>query len=221
MTWATTVGVDGRRQQETTWVMMWAMMWAMGTMVATTPATMPAKGMARMLAGRGGEGLLVEDTAAAAAVAMRMAAAAAYCRGHMLFIVKILFLCGIFMMCGGNWQGHTSPHTLIMLEVCRHMYDTFGWGWKLSSKIVVCKYQKLASKKAWQPKLVVFYTKVLGTKKNPSHCRNWYCVPKTPIRDNTNGHLFSRNIMVINCYARYPKKSTRKKEVGATAPERV
>ncbi len=23
---------------------------------------------------------------------------------------------------------------------------------------------------------------VLRTKMNPSHCRNWYCVPKTPIR---------------------------------------
>jgi hypothetical protein len=79
------------------------------------------------------------------------------------FIAKIL-LCGIFMMSGGNWQGHTSPHTLVTLEVCKH---TFGWGWKLSSKIVVCKYQKLASKKAWQPKLVVFYTKVLGTKNEP------------------------------------------------------
>jgi hypothetical protein len=59
-----------------------------------------------------------------------------------------------FFMCGGNWQGHTSPHTLITLEVCRR---TFGWEQKLSSKIVVYKYQKLASKKAWQPKLVVFY----------------------------------------------------------------
>jgi hypothetical protein len=38
-------------------------------------------------------------------------------QGSLLFIVKI-FLCGIFMMCGGNWQGHTSPHTLVMLEVC-------------------------------------------------------------------------------------------------------
>jgi hypothetical protein len=32
-----------------------------------------------------------------------------------------------------------------MLELCRR---TFGWGWKLSSKIVVCKYQQIASKKA-------------------------------------------------------------------------
>jgi hypothetical protein len=47
-----------------------------------------------------------------------------------------------FFMCGGNWQGHTAPHTLITLEVCRH---TFGWGQKLSSKNVVCKYQKLAT----------------------------------------------------------------------------
>jgi hypothetical protein len=85
-------------------------------------------------------------------------------QGSLLFIVKI-FLCGIVIMCGGNWQGHTSPHTLVTLEVCRH---TFGWGRiLLSSKIVVRKYQKLASKKAWQPKLVVFYTKVLGTKNEP------------------------------------------------------
>ncbi len=110
-------------------------------------------------------GLLVEDAAAAAAVAAAMATAvAAYCRGCMLFIVKILFLCGIFMMCGGNWQGQTSLYILITHEVCRR---TFGWGRKLSSKIVVCKYQKLASKKAWQLKLVKFYTKVLGTKNEP------------------------------------------------------
>jgi hypothetical protein len=69
-----------------------------------------------------------------------------------------------FFMCGGSWQGHTSPHTFVTLEVCRR---TFGWGQKLSSKNVVCKYQKLASKKAWQPMLVVFYTKVLGTKNEP------------------------------------------------------
>ncbi len=37
-------------------------------------------------------------------------------QGSLLFIVKI-FLCGIFMIRGGNWQGHTSPHTLVMLEV--------------------------------------------------------------------------------------------------------
>jgi hypothetical protein len=79
-------------------------------------------------ASREGGGLLAKDMAvvAAAALAAAMAAAvAAYCKGLLLFIVKI-FLCGIFMMCGGNWQGHTSPHTLVMLEVCRH---TFRWGW--------------------------------------------------------------------------------------------
>ncbi len=108
------------------------------------------KGDGRDASGEGGGGLLAEDAAAVAAATA--AAAAAYCRGCLLFIVKI-FLCGIFM-CEGNWQGHTSPHTLVMLEVCRR---TFGWGRYLSSKIVVCKYQKLASKKAWQPKLVVFY----------------------------------------------------------------
>ncbi len=111
--------------------------------------------------GDGWGGLLAEDAAAAAAAAATAAVVAAYCRGRMLFIVKILFLCGIFMMCGGDWQGHTSPHTLVTLEVCRR---TFGWGRKLSSKIVVCEYQKLASKKAWQPKLVVFYRLVWATK---------------------------------------------------------
>ncbi len=74
--------------------------------------------------GRGG-GLLAEDTVvaavAAAVAAALMAAAAAYCRGCLLFIVKIV-LCVIFM-CGGNWQGYT--HTLVTLEVCRH---TFWWG---------------------------------------------------------------------------------------------
>jgi hypothetical protein len=63
-------------------------------------------------------GLLVEVAAAATVVA-----AAAHCWGCFLFIVKI-FLCGIFM-CGGNWRGHISPHTLVMLEVSRH---TFGRG---------------------------------------------------------------------------------------------
>jgi hypothetical protein len=87
----------------------------------------------RDASGEGGGGLLAEDAAAAAAVAT--VAAAAYCRGHCFFIVKI-FLCDIFMMCGGNWRGHTSPHTLVTLEVCRR---TFGWGRKVSSKIVMCK----------------------------------------------------------------------------------
>jgi hypothetical protein len=85
--------------------------------------------MAGAPAGRGG-GLLAEDEAAAAAAvaaavtAMAAVAVAAYCRGRLLFIVKI-FVCGIFMIRGGNRQGHTPPHTLITLEVCRR---TFGWG---------------------------------------------------------------------------------------------
>ncbi len=122
------------------------------------------KGDGEDAGGEGEGGLLAKDPAAAVAAVVTAVAAVAYCRGRMLFIVKILFLCGIFMMYGGNWQVHTSPHNLVMLEVCRR---TFGWGRKLSSKIVVCKYQKLARKKAWQPKLVVFYTKVLGTKNEP------------------------------------------------------
>jgi hypothetical protein len=70
-------------------------------------------------AGKEGGGLLAEDAAvaaaAAAAAAATAAAAAAHCWGGFLFIVKILFLCGIFM-CGGNRQGHTSPHTLSRLR---------------------------------------------------------------------------------------------------------
>jgi hypothetical protein len=121
MTWATMVGVDGGGRQATMWVMRWAMTWATGTMAATTPAMMPLKGMAGTPAGKGGGGLLTEDAAAVAAV--MTAEAAVYCRGCLVVIVKI-FWCGIFM-CGGNWQGHTSPHTLVTLEVCRR---TFGWG---------------------------------------------------------------------------------------------
>ncbi len=109
MIWATMVGLDSGRRQARTWVMMWAMMWATGTMAARTPVTMPVKGMVGMMAGRGG-GLLAEDAAAAAAAIA--AAAAAYCRGCLLFIVKI-FLCGIFMMCGGN-DVVTPPLTLLL-----------------------------------------------------------------------------------------------------------
>jgi hypothetical protein len=124
----------------------------------------PGEGDGGDAGGEGGRVLLAEDAVVVAAAApATAAAAAAYCRDRCFFVVKI-FLCGIFMMCGGNWRGHISPHTIVMLEVCRR---TFGWGRKLSSKIVVCKYQKLASKKAWQPKLGVFYTKVLGTKNEP------------------------------------------------------
>jgi hypothetical protein len=77
--------------------------------------------------------------------------------------VKI-FLCGIFMMCGGNWQGHISPHTLVTLEVCRY---TFGWGRKLSSTIVVCKYQKISSKKSMATEAGSIYTNVLRTINEP------------------------------------------------------
>jgi hypothetical protein len=108
------------------WVMMWAIMWVTGTMAAMTLTMMPAKGMAGTKAGMG-RGVLAEDAAAVAAAAAATTArvVAAYCRGHLLFIVKI-FLCGIFMMCGGEWRGHTSTHTCVTLEVCRR---TFGWGW--------------------------------------------------------------------------------------------
>jgi hypothetical protein len=67
-------------------------------------------------------------------------------QGSLLFIVKI-FLCGIFMVCGGNWLGHTSPHTLVTLEVCSR---TFGWGRKLSSKIVVFWKNVLIAPHIWK-----------------------------------------------------------------------
>jgi hypothetical protein len=69
-----------------------------------------------------GGGLQAEDIAAAVGLA-------AYCRGLLLYDVKIF-------LWEGNRQGHTSSHTLVMVEVSRH---TFGWGWQLSLKLVVCK----------------------------------------------------------------------------------
>jgi hypothetical protein len=148
MTWATTVGVDGRQRQATTWVMTRAMTWVMGMMAATALATMLAKGMVGMPAGRGGGGLLAEDaavvavaaTAAAAVVAATTAAgmmaagmtaaagtaaaAAAYCRGCLHFTVKT-FLCGFLCVGGIGKVTPCSPHTLVKLEVYRR---TFGWG---------------------------------------------------------------------------------------------
>jgi hypothetical protein len=52
-----------------------------------------------------------------------------------------------------------------------------------TQKLWYVNIKNYLAKKAWQTKRVVFYTKVLRTKMNPSHCRNWYCVPKTPIRN--------------------------------------
>jgi hypothetical protein len=109
------------------------------------PVTTPAKEMAGTPAGRGGGAPGGGCGSRGGGGSGDGSIGGCRLQGSLLFIVKI-FLCGIFMMCGGNWQGHTSPHLLVTLEVCR---CTFGWGRKLSSKIVVCKYQKIASKKAW------------------------------------------------------------------------
>jgi hypothetical protein len=109
-------------------------------------------------ANREGGGLLAKKAAAAVA-----AAAASYCRGCLLFIVKI-FLCGIFM-CGGNWQGHTSPHTLVTLEVCR---GTLGGDCNCSQTLgYIITKNYLAKKHGNQNWYVVFYTKVLRTKNQP------------------------------------------------------
>jgi hypothetical protein len=144
MTWAMTVGVNGGQWWVRKWAMMWAMMWATGMIAAMTPAMTLAKGMVEMPARRGG-GLLAEDAAAAVAAAAEAAAmtVAAYCRGRLLFIVKI-FLSGIFKMWGGNWQGHTSPHTLDMREVCRH---TFGWDGNCPQKLWYVNTKNYPAKK--------------------------------------------------------------------------
>ncbi len=80
--------------------MTWAMTWTTGH-AGNSASNDTNKGDSRDASGEGG-GLLVEDVAAeaAAAAATTEAAVAAYCRGCLLFIVKI-FLCGIFV-CGGN-----------------------------------------------------------------------------------------------------------------------
>ncbi len=69
------------------------------------------------------------------------------------------------------------------------------------------KHQKLASKIAWQPKMVVI-PKFWGEKMNPSHGRNWYFVPKNPIRYGTRqkrtekirvvSHLFTGSLAGIS-----------------------
>ncbi len=58
----------------------------------------------------GGEDVAAVAAAAAAGAAAMAAAAAVYCRGHLLFIVKIL-LCGIFICVGGIGKV-TPPLTL-------------------------------------------------------------------------------------------------------------
>jgi hypothetical protein len=116
MTWATTVGVDGGRRQATPWVMMWAMMWVTGMMAVTMPETALAKGMAGTPAGRGG-GAPGRGCGGGGGGSGNGGGISCILQGLYVFIVKIIFLCGIFMMCAGNWQGHTSPHTLVTLEV--------------------------------------------------------------------------------------------------------
>jgi hypothetical protein len=154
MIWATTVGVDGGGQWAKMCAMMWAMMCATGMMAVTMPVRMPAKGMAGTTAA----------AAAGGAPGGGCGGGGSNCSGNSCILLRLFpFYCeDIFLWCFHVLgEGHTPPHTLVMLEVCRR---TFGWGWKLSSINVVCKYQTLSIRKACQSKLVVFYTKVLRTK---------------------------------------------------------
>jgi hypothetical protein len=91
-------------------VMMRAMMWATGTMAATTPATTPAKGMVGTPAGRGG-GAPGGGRGGGGGGSGEGSGEGSGCilQGSLLFIVKI-FLCGIFMMCGGNGQSLKWHH---------------------------------------------------------------------------------------------------------------
>ena len=78
------------------------------------------------------------------------------------------------------------------MKIVGYLHVLYAWGSYVGvllggdgncpQKLWYVNTKKLSSKKAWQPKLVVFYTKLFRTKMNPSHCRDWYCVPKTPIR---------------------------------------
>jgi hypothetical protein len=51
-------------------------------------------------------------------------------------------------------------------------------------------------------------SKFLGQKMNPSHSRNWYCVPKTPIRSCTTkvGHNNSLESVCIDLIGAYTLK---------------
>jgi hypothetical protein len=109
MTWATMLGVDGRQQQTTTWVMMWVMMWATGTMAATMLVMTPTKGMAGLLVGRGGGGSWQRMRRRQQRQRQRRRWRL-HIAGFVAFNVKI-FVCGIFMMCGGIGKV-TPPLTL-------------------------------------------------------------------------------------------------------------
>jgi hypothetical protein len=81
----------------------------------------------------------------------------------------------MILLCVGGVGEVTPPLTL--LSHLRYVGILLGGDGNCPQKIVVCKYQKLASKKHGS----ILYQR-FGDKTNPSHCRNWNCVPKTPIR---------------------------------------
>jgi hypothetical protein len=92
------------------WVMMRAMMWATGTMAATTPATTPVKEMASTPVGRGGGAPGGGCGGGSGSSGGSGDGGGCILQGSLLFIVKI-FLCGIFIMCGGIGEV-TPPLTL-------------------------------------------------------------------------------------------------------------
>jgi hypothetical protein len=103
--------------------MMWAMMWATGTMAATILATTPEKGMAGMPEGRGGEapgggcggGSGSGGGGGGGSSNGNDGGCGCILQGLFAFYCEDI-LCGIFMMCGGNWQGHTSHTSILLLQ---------------------------------------------------------------------------------------------------------
>jgi hypothetical protein len=128
------VGVDGRQRQATTWAMTWAMMWATGMMGARTPAMMPAKGMVGTLAGRGrgapgggrGGGGGGSSGGGNGGGGSDGGGGGCMLQGSFVFYCEDIFCVSYFYVWGELARSHLSPHTLVMLEICRR---TFGWGW--------------------------------------------------------------------------------------------
>ena len=85
------------------------------------PTPAPAKEMASTVAGRGG-GAPGGGHGGGGGSSGNGGNSGCILQGLYAFYCKKYYFVWYFMMCGGNWQGLTSPHTLVMLEVCRHTF---------------------------------------------------------------------------------------------------